>query len=185
MLAKKDFDEALKLEPKNGDLVSGRGFARALLGDTKAAIADAEESLKLGIPGDELRGRPACSYNAACIYAQAAACSAFGPPDDSEKQATVMRYQDRAVELIGQALAALPPEARTGFLKQATNDAVLEPIKNYPPFVKLRPRRPQPAQTEAQPRRPNADVTRVRRFTSQTTAPASPDHRRQLETSRG
>ena len=87
MLAKKDFDEALKLEPKNGDLVSGRGFARALLGDTKAAIADAEESLESSESlATSCQAGPALSDNAACIYAQAPPAPPSAPPTDPENR---------------------------------------------------------------------------------------------------
>jgi eukaryotic-like serine/threonine-protein kinase len=76
-LALRDFEEAIKLDPKNGDLHNGRGFARVLLGDYKGAVADVEEALLLGIPGNVLRARLALYYNADCIYAQAAAKATF------------------------------------------------------------------------------------------------------------
>jgi tetratricopeptide (TPR) repeat protein len=135
-LALRDFEEAIKLDPKNGDLYNGRGLARVLLGDCKGAVADVEEALRLGIPGNELRARLALNYNAACIYAQAAAKAAF-TVETPEHQALARRYQDRAVTLFRQALDLLPASARTLFIKQATSDSALDPIRAYPPFVQL------------------------------------------------
>ena len=69
-LALHDFDEAIKLDPRDSDLYNGRGYARALLGDFSGAVADAEQALRLGGAGLELRARLALNYNAACIYAR-------------------------------------------------------------------------------------------------------------------
>ena len=129
-LALHDFEEALKVEPKNGDLLSGRGLARAMIGNVSDAVADAEESLRSGIPGNELRARLALNYNAACIYAQAAARAAFTGDEDAGRQILTRRYQDRAVELIRQALELLPTAARAGFITQAEADSTLDPIRH-------------------------------------------------------
>jgi tetratricopeptide (TPR) repeat protein len=135
-LALRDFDEAIQLDPNNGDLYNGRGYARVLLGDYRGAVADAEQALKLGVPGHELRARLALTYNAACIYAQAASKAAFTAEPD-RRQPLAKDYQDRAVALIHQALDLLPPPARTPFLQQAAGDPALDPIRGYPRFTEL------------------------------------------------
>ncbi|MFI5455364.1 MAG: tetratricopeptide repeat protein [Isosphaerales bacterium] len=135
-LALRDFEEAIKLDPKNGDLHNGRGLARVLLGDDKGAVADVEEALRLGIPGNELRARLALYYNAACVYAQAAAKASF-TVESPERQALARRYQDRAVALLRQALDLLPSPVRPPFIKQAAGDPALDPIRAYPPFAQL------------------------------------------------
>jgi len=135
-LALRDFEEAIKLDPKNGDLYSGRGLARVLLGDHVGGIADAEAALKLGIPSNEPRGRLALTYNTACIYAQAAAKAAF-TADTQDRPALAKRYQDRAVALFRQTLDLIPAAARPSFVKQAALDPALDPIRAYPPFTKL------------------------------------------------
>ena len=65
-LALRDFEEAVRLDPENVDARVGRGLARVALGQTGAAVADAEEALRAP------RRRPRCSHNIACIFAQAA-----------------------------------------------------------------------------------------------------------------
>ena len=45
-LALEDFERAIQLDGSNGDALSGRGSARVLLGQHRAAVADAEESLR-------------------------------------------------------------------------------------------------------------------------------------------
>ena len=135
-LALRDFEAAIKLDPANGDLYGGRGYARVLLGDTRGAVADAEESLRLLPPAADLRAHVSSAHNAACIYAQAAAKAAF-LADPDERQALTRRYQDRAVALIRQALDRLPAPARAPFLKQASADPALDPIRSYRPFEEL------------------------------------------------
>ena len=135
-LALGDFEAALKLAPADPDLHAGRGYARVLLGDTPGAVADAEEALRLQPPDAELRARLALAHNAACIYAQAAARVSHSA-DDRERQDLTLRYKDRAVALIRQALDLLPPAARPAYFKQVAADPALDPIRSYPPFAAL------------------------------------------------
>jgi serine/threonine protein kinase/Flp pilus assembly protein TadD len=134
-LALRDFDQAIKLEPKNADLYNGRGYARALLGDYRGAIDDAEQALGLGLSGAELRFKLALIYNAACVYAQAASKAAF-LAEEPQRQPLSRRYQDRAVELIHQAVELLPPQSRQPYIRQILADPALDPVRNYPPFVR-------------------------------------------------
>ena len=135
-LALHDFDEAIKLDPRDSDLFNGRGYARALLGDFRGAVADAEEALRLDNPHLELRARIGLFYNAACIYSQAAGRAAFNA-EPRERQELARKYQDRAVALIRQSLDLLPAAARKPFFQQAAADPALDPIRTYPPFVEL------------------------------------------------
>jgi tetratricopeptide (TPR) repeat protein len=135
-LALRDFEEAIKLDPKNGDLYNGRGYARVLMGDYAGGVTDSEEALRLSDPKADLRTRLAMSYNAACIFAQAAGKAALAP-GDSQRQALARRYQDRALDLIREAAEFLAPDARTPYLKQVAGDPAFDPIRTYPPFVQL------------------------------------------------
>ena len=135
-LALRDFEEAIRLDPRNADLYCGRGYARVLLGNHAGGVADAEQALRLGIPGNEARARLALTYNSACIYAQAAAKAAF-TAETKEPQALTKRYQDRAVDLFRQTLDLVPAAARPSFVKQAAADPALGPIREYRPFVQL------------------------------------------------
>ena len=69
-LALHDFEEAVRLAPASPDAYTGRGSARVLHGQHRPAVADAEESLRRG------EATPRTPYNAARIYAQAAAVAA-------------------------------------------------------------------------------------------------------------
>jgi serine/threonine protein kinase/Tfp pilus assembly protein PilF len=64
-LALADFDEAIRLNPENGDSYNGRGFARVLMGQVDSAVADAEQAVQRGPKAFEIY------FNAAAILAQA------------------------------------------------------------------------------------------------------------------
>jgi len=61
-LALPDFEEAIRLDSQCGDGYAGRGLVRALLGQSVAAAADAEEALRRGPQSSRL------VYNAARAY---------------------------------------------------------------------------------------------------------------------
>lgn len=120
-----DFDAAVRLSPSTADAYCGRGFARARLGRHRAAVLDAEESLRRGDHGWRT------AYKAARVYSQAISSAALearktGP----DAVAIVSRYQARALSLIRQALDALPPDRRSSvFHHSILPDPALEPIK--------------------------------------------------------
>jgi eukaryotic-like serine/threonine-protein kinase len=134
-LALRDFEEAIKLDPKNGDLYNGRGYARVLLGDYAGGVTDAEEALRLSDPKAELRTRLAMNYNAACIFAQAAGKAALA--QGHAQRALARRYQDRALELVRQAVELVPLSARPRYLKQVAGDPAFDPIRTDPAFMQL------------------------------------------------
>jgi tetratricopeptide (TPR) repeat protein/tRNA A-37 threonylcarbamoyl transferase component Bud32 len=123
-LALGDFEEALRLEPSNREARIGRGSARVLLGDHRAAVADAEESVRQGPPTARL------FYSAARIYSQAAqATGAEARRKGRDALILVTRYQDRAVDLVSQALQTIPPEQRAAFWRnQLEPDPALQPL---------------------------------------------------------
>ena len=61
-----DFDEAIRLSPKDGDAFSGRALVRAHLGRHEGATSDAEYSLKC------VRKNWRLAHNAARVYALSA-----------------------------------------------------------------------------------------------------------------
>ena len=114
-LALRDFELAIELDPQNGDAYNGRGFVRAGLGRHHEAIQDAAAALRHGPPS------PRLLYNAARIYAR---CP--GP------------YQQRALELIQQALSLLPADQRRAFWStHIRTDAALAALRRYRLFVRL------------------------------------------------
>jgi tetratricopeptide (TPR) repeat protein len=123
-LALRDFEKAIELDPTNGDAYEGRGSARILLGDYRAAVADTETALRLGKPSARL------AYNAARIYAQAALAVT---PEVRRKAWDVVilanKYQDRAVALAEEALRQTAPEKRAEFWRnQIQADPALQSI---------------------------------------------------------
>jgi eukaryotic-like serine/threonine-protein kinase len=123
-LALEDFERALRLDGSNGDTYSGRGSARVLLGQHRAAAADAEESLRHGTP-DARR-----YYIAGRIYVRAALAAANEVRTvGREAVALSASYQDRAVALIREAVRQTPPGQRAAFVRnQIFADPALRPI---------------------------------------------------------
>jgi tetratricopeptide (TPR) repeat protein/tRNA A-37 threonylcarbamoyl transferase component Bud32 len=109
-LALTDFAAALRLDPSSGEAHAGRGTALVRLGDYRAAVAAAEESLRHP-PAKALR-----AYNAARIYAEAAGAAAADlRRQGREVVLVVSKYQDRAVELAIEALRQTPAASRAEF----------------------------------------------------------------------
>jgi serine/threonine protein kinase/tetratricopeptide (TPR) repeat protein len=132
-LALRDFEEAIGLDSANGDAYSGRGSALVLLGQYQKAVDDAETSLHHG----ELTPRKL--YNAARTYSQASAIvtaqvrrGGRPTPDLS------YRFQDRALELLGQALGRLPAGRRASFWRDFVRaDDALSAIRKRSRFGEL------------------------------------------------
>jgi serine/threonine protein kinase/Flp pilus assembly protein TadD len=127
-LALVDFETAIKLDPAQGDAYNGRGTACVLGGDHLGAVADAREAL--------LRGKadPRITYNAARIYALAAARAAAEVGGEKGRQARLLasRYQDTALQLIREAIEREAPEKRAKFWR--------ETIQVDPAFKAIKPR---------------------------------------------
>jgi tetratricopeptide (TPR) repeat protein len=122
VLARRDFDRALALEPANSEALVGRAEAQIRLGDHRSAVADATTALHQGTPDARL------VYNAARIFAQAA--QAVAPEVRRRRRDPVAQgYEDRAVELATEAIRLTPPERRTEFWRnQIQGDPALQPM---------------------------------------------------------
>jgi tetratricopeptide (TPR) repeat protein len=115
-LALRDFEMAIELDSKNGDAYNGRGFVRASLGQYKNAVLDASEALRLGPPS------PSLFYNAARVYALSPGA----------------QNQERAVDLIEQALSLLPGEERRAFwAKHLRKDAALVSLHRNSSYMEM------------------------------------------------
>jgi serine/threonine protein kinase/Tfp pilus assembly protein PilF len=129
-LARRDFAKAIELDPTASDAYTGRGLACVMLGEYRAAIADAEEARRRKIRSPEMM------HNIACIFAQAVAYAEANRDKDS--QAPVEDYRRRAVEAVHQTLNMLDPEARLSFWRdKILLDAALAPIRNDARFKRL------------------------------------------------
>jgi tetratricopeptide (TPR) repeat protein/tRNA A-37 threonylcarbamoyl transferase component Bud32 len=132
-LALHDFDEAVRLDPTSGDAYSGRASALVLLGQFRPAVAAAEESLRHGEPTARM------VYNAARTYAQSAAVAAAQVGRRGRDALDVsFQYQDRALELLGQALGKVPSAERATFWRDVIRaDDALRTIRRRPRFAEL------------------------------------------------
>jgi len=139
--ALRDFEQAVRIDPKNADAYNGRGLARVKFGQIRESIADADEALRLGRAVVRLGGPESIRlfYNAARIYAQAAGRIDADARQPSYRAAwTRYAYQDRAVDLLRQALDLVPVDKRAAFWRETIHsDDALEPIAPSRAFVQL------------------------------------------------
>jgi tetratricopeptide (TPR) repeat protein len=111
-LALHDFEEAIRLDASSGDAHNGCAFARLRFGEHRAAVADADRAISLGEPTAEL------FYKAARVYAVAAVVvSAEVRKRGPETVLLVARYQDRAADLLREAIRRHPADGRASFVK--------------------------------------------------------------------
>jgi serine/threonine protein kinase/Flp pilus assembly protein TadD len=131
-LALLDFEESLRRDAGNADAYNGRGNARVLLGQARAALADAEEALRCGPVDARL------CYNAARIYAQAVVVEEEGEPGRPDRRETVRDRQSRAIELLRRAVLLCPVPQRSAFWDDyVRSDRAFGPIRRSPEFVQL------------------------------------------------
>ncbi|HZY86588.1 MAG TPA: protein kinase [Gemmataceae bacterium] len=128
-LALRDFEQTVRLEPDNGDGYNGRGYVLAKSGRLREAVRDADKALQLG------SDQPRTLYNAARIVALAADGAApYGPYNRAERQ----QHQERALELLREAMRALPDTQRSDFWRRnVEHDAALSPVRATPGFRRL------------------------------------------------
>jgi tetratricopeptide (TPR) repeat protein len=130
VLALADFDEALQQRRDDGDAMLGRADARVKLGQVAEALADAEAGLKAS-PTADWRPR----YFAARVYAQAAGHVSESSPSGL---GIVVRYRERAVELLRQALERMPAAERAAVWRDTiANDPVLREVRGSAAFRTL------------------------------------------------
>jgi tetratricopeptide (TPR) repeat protein len=131
-LALADFEAALKQRPADVKALCGRGNARVLRGQVSEAVRDAREALRLA-------GKGEVELQAACIYARAAGLLSLTPrargPARPESS-----YEDRAAELVCQALRRVSPEKRAEYWRtHIQDDPALEVIRRHPRVLRLVP----------------------------------------------
>jgi tetratricopeptide (TPR) repeat protein len=132
-MALPDFQQVIQLVPGNADARNGRGYARVRLahsaGALEQAVADAEEARQRA-PSDAR-----VLFHAARIYAQAVARL---DADASRALETRSRYQDRAVSLLGSALAQTPRASQATFWReQIARDPMLAGLRASPAYRRL------------------------------------------------
>jgi serine/threonine protein kinase/Tfp pilus assembly protein PilF len=130
-LAVRDFEEAIRREPENREAYVGRGLSKVMLGQYQEAVADAERALSRG------PDTPETLHNIACIFAQAAS-KAEAVDSANSAPALTVRYQNRALEALRQALSRVPAEKRVNFWRNKVSpDRWLDPIRRSVGFREL------------------------------------------------
>jgi tetratricopeptide (TPR) repeat protein len=132
--ALRDFDNALRLDPRSWEAYSGRALARAKCGTIHSALADAEQAL--------LRGprKPALLLSTARTYALLVGRMDLEPGRHSTRYLeTRCEYQDRAVKLLNDALELLlTRKEQTAFWEnQIRGHPDLSAIRNSSGFARL------------------------------------------------
>ena len=122
-LALRDFEDAIRLDPQNGDAYNGRGCSRVVQGQVRAGLADVEEALRRGPPSSRLL------YNAARSYVLAS--SQPGPEGR-------LAYPQRALQLLKQSLEAQPATRRSLFWRDLVQtDSTWNALRRSPGYVLL------------------------------------------------
>ncbi len=135
--AVEDFEACLRRAPADAEALIGRGNARVLLKQIDGALADARAAEKHGPLTDRQL------YNLACLYAQAAGqleAEARTPRLDRARRAAQQQalHQEKALDVLQQALEKLPPEGRAGFWRrQVEADPALKPIRRGSRYAQL------------------------------------------------
>ena len=111
-LALHDFKAAIGLDPSGADAYNGRGSARLRFGEHREAVADAEVALSIGKPDSQI------FYHAARVYALAAVV-VVAEASKLGRESVILRvqYQERAANLVGEALKQMPDGKREEFLR--------------------------------------------------------------------
>jgi tetratricopeptide (TPR) repeat protein len=133
-LALRDFDEALRRDPTSAAAHHGRAVAHLTLGHLSEGVTDAEKGLQLGPVSARL------VYGTASLLAQAAGRVEIDPSARNRQALLAQRqqYQERALELLRQALAVLPEGDRGPFWRETVQrDSALGPIRQSPSYVQL------------------------------------------------
>jgi tetratricopeptide (TPR) repeat protein len=127
-----DFEEVLRRDPENAEALCGRGLARVRLGPIDPGVQDVKHALRIEPATSRL------SYSCARIYAQAAAKLSSNDRKDRTTLAKIRDLENRALDLIGQALTLLPPSERARFWEHTVaKDGCMAVIRRTSSFYQL------------------------------------------------
>jgi tetratricopeptide (TPR) repeat protein len=130
-----DFQDAIRLNPHNGDAYNGCGYVYARRGQYGAAVRAAQDALKHG------PARPGTCLNAAHVYAQLVGSldrDAERGPRGRQSLGVRREYQDRALDLLRRALKQTRRAERPAFWKKTIEpDRALDPIRGSDEFRRL------------------------------------------------
>jgi tetratricopeptide (TPR) repeat protein len=128
-LARRDFEQTIRLDPNHCDGYTGRGYVLAKSGRLREAVQDADQALQLG--ADQTR----TLYNAARIFALASTGNGQNVSSDRIKQ---RQWEKRSLELLRQAMGSLPKTQRSDFWhRNVEHDTALNPVRATDEFRRL------------------------------------------------
>ncbi len=146
VLALRDFETAIRLDSKCGEAYNGRGYVLARTGRGQEAVYDAEKALRLA------PRQPRILYNAARTFAQAGVKEGRTTEEEPREYALRVQHQERAVQLLREAVEALPTDERGSFWQRnVEHDAALNPIRGGPEYQRLAASYATPARTTGRP----------------------------------
>jgi tetratricopeptide (TPR) repeat protein len=133
-LALRDFEEAIRLDPENGEAYAGRGLIRVRLGRPAEARADAEAAVR---PGRTATFR--LLWNTAHVYSQLAKYLGGRAEERNPRTGwTKARCQEQAVKLLRDALESVPAEEqKSRWRDYIREDVYLDPIRGTAGFERL------------------------------------------------
>jgi tetratricopeptide (TPR) repeat protein len=132
-LAMSDFAEALRLGAETWEAYSGRGYARAKLGQHSKALDDADRAVHMEADSAD------CLYNAARIYSLAAGAI---DADQAQRNRTgrdaASVYRGRGLELLHRAMRSIPARQHRQFwIETVQKDVDLLALRGSPRFGAL------------------------------------------------
>jgi hypothetical protein len=132
-LARHDFDAALRLSPKSGEAFIGRAYVQVRVGRYEQAVGDAEQAIACGPQNRRM------FWNAARVYAQTVGRMAADPAERDDRALDTRRqYQDRALQLIRQAVQRTAAEERASFWdRYVEKDVAFDPVRRSPKYFRL------------------------------------------------
>ncbi len=126
-LARADFQFALDKGEPTFDALCGRGMARVRLGQVTEAVADAAAAVRYATDAESLR-------LIACVYARAGAVTIIR---DSRSRLGAS-CEERAVELLTQALGKVPRGERADFWRtRVQKEEALASVRDHPRMQRL------------------------------------------------
>jgi serine/threonine protein kinase/tetratricopeptide (TPR) repeat protein len=122
--ALKDFKAALRLDPRQTHALCGQAHTLLSEGRVRDGLADGEKALKLGPKNEQLL------LDVACLFSRGAGIVIAGYGGPGMVKIDAYQFQDRAVQLLREALEQVPATRRAAFWREnIAAERALDPIR--------------------------------------------------------